>query len=152
MELFNASTVVTVGNGHSAVFWTSSWINGRTAKSIAPRLFAKCKRKEISVHKALIGNKWIEHLLPIATREELVEYVELLEAIHQIQLNNDIENAIRWRWTVDGEYTTSRAYKVQFTGTYSKLRLTPIWRARTEQKYRFFFFCLETASPQDFNG
>ena len=46
VELLNASTVVQVGNGKSAFFWTSSWISGKAAKSISPRLFAKCKIKK----------------------------------------------------------------------------------------------------------
>lgn len=41
-----ASTVVTIGNGKVASFWTSSWIGGGTAKTIAPSLFSKAKKKE----------------------------------------------------------------------------------------------------------
>ena len=95
MELFNASTMVEVGNGKSTIFWTSSWINGKAAKNIAPRLFAKCKRKKIKVDKALNNNKWIEHLLPISDTDELREYVDLWEAIHQIPINSEVEDNIR---------------------------------------------------------
>jgi hypothetical protein len=45
-ELFAASTVVTIGNGKFATFWTSSWIDGRAPKTIAPTLFLKAKRKK----------------------------------------------------------------------------------------------------------
>jgi hypothetical protein len=45
-DLFNASTIVTVGNGRTASFWSSSWINGTTAKRIAPSLFKKTPRKK----------------------------------------------------------------------------------------------------------
>jgi hypothetical protein len=51
-DLFAASTVVTVGDGTLARFWTSSWVDGRTPKSIAPALFKKSKRKNITVRKA----------------------------------------------------------------------------------------------------
>jgi hypothetical protein len=39
---------------------------------------------------------------------------------------------------MDGEYTTKSAYQIQFTGVFSKLKLTPIWKAKEEQKCQFF--------------
>jgi hypothetical protein len=134
--------VVEVGNEKSTFFWTSSWISGKAAKNIAPRLFAKCKRKKIKVDKALNNNKWIEHLLLIIDANELREYVDLWEVIHQIPINSEVEDNIRWRWTASGKYTTSSAYNMQFAGAYSKLRLTPIWKAQTEPRYKFFAWTL----------
>jgi hypothetical protein len=75
--LFAASTVVTIGDGKTASFWTSSWAQGRTPKSIAPTLFKKAKRKKITVQKALQGNKWISHICPITNEVEIQEYVLL---------------------------------------------------------------------------
>lgn len=49
---------------------------------------------------------------------------------------------ISWKWTADGEYSTSSAYQTQFVGVYSKMRLTPIWKARAEHKCRFFAWTL----------
>jgi hypothetical protein len=56
-DLFNASTIVTVGRGDKATFWHSSWINGQAPKYIAPTLFRKTKRKNIIVSKAMVQNK-----------------------------------------------------------------------------------------------
>jgi hypothetical protein len=49
VDLFNASTIVTIGNGKMADFWGSSWIEGQTPKNIAPKLYKKARRKNISV-------------------------------------------------------------------------------------------------------
>jgi hypothetical protein len=68
-ELFYASTTVTVGDGKMAPFWTSCWINGNMAKSIAPLLYAKSRRKKITVHQALKNEKWIDHIYPAARNE-----------------------------------------------------------------------------------
>jgi hypothetical protein len=46
-ELFCASTVVTIGDGKTAPFWCSNWINGTMAKSIAPLLYEKARRKKL---------------------------------------------------------------------------------------------------------
>ena len=137
-ELFYASTIVTIGDGKMAPFWTSCWINGNMAKSIAPLLYAKSRRKKITVHQALKSEKWIDHIYPPATSEEMTQFVRLWEAIREVARNETVEDTITWRWTMDGEYTTKSAYQIQFTGVLSKLKLTPIWKAKAEQKCRFF--------------
>lgn len=67
MTLFMESMVVALGDGKTAQFWTSSWIDGATAKNLTPSLFQKAKRKMISVRKALQDNRWILHIMPIQT-------------------------------------------------------------------------------------
>jgi hypothetical protein len=66
----------------------------------------------------------------------------LWEKVNDIRLVEDREDEIRWRWTNNGEYTTKSAYRVQFEGTYGKLKLMPIWRAAAEPKCRFFAWTL----------
>ena len=125
-ELFAASTIVTIGDGKFAKFWSSSWAQGQTLKNMAPTLFKKAKRKNITVQKALQDNKWLEHISPVFSPTELHEYVLLWNAVQQVQLDESREDSIVWRWTADGEYTTKGAYRIQFQGTFSKLKLTPV--------------------------
>jgi hypothetical protein len=141
-DLFAASTTVTIGDGKTANFWTSSWAHGQTLKNIAPTLFKKAKRKNVTVHKALQDNKWIGHICPILTPVELQEYILIWNVVQQSQLNESREDNIVWRWTANGDYTTQSAYRIQFQGTYSKLKLTPIWKAKAEAKCRFFAWTL----------
>ena len=141
-DLFAASTVVAIGNGQIAAFWTSSWAHGNTPKNLAPTLFKKAKRKKITVSQALKGNKWISHIRPILTEEEIKEYVLLWEEIQSIQLDNSREDTITWRWTSDGEYTAKSAYNIQFEGTFSKIGIIPIWKAKAEPKCIFFAWTL----------
>jgi hypothetical protein len=110
-DLFAASTVVTIGDGKTASFWT-----GRTSKSIAPTLFKKAKRKKITVQKALQGNKWISHISPITNEVEIQEYVLLWEEVHQVQLDGEREDNIVWRWTIDGEYSSKSAFAFSLKG------------------------------------
>jgi len=124
------------------LFWTSSWINGASAKTIAPSLFRKTHRKKISVQKALENSRWIDHIYPPNSHAEVSEFADLWEAIKDTQLIDNMEDNIRWRWTESGEYTTKSAYKIQFQGTFSKLRIMPIWKAKTEPKCRFFAWTL----------
>ena len=111
-DLFAASTVVTLGDGKTANFWSSSWLSGMTAKNVAPNLFKKAKRKRITVHKALQNNKWISHITPISSPTELNEYIRLWEMVQHSQLDTSREDSIIWRWTEDGEYTSKSAYHI----------------------------------------
>jgi hypothetical protein len=43
---------------------------------------------------------------------------------------------------VDGVYTTRSAYQIQFVGVFSRIKITPIWKAKAEQKCRFFAWTL----------
>jgi hypothetical protein len=47
-----------------------------------------------------------------------------------------------WRWTAIGQYNTSSAYKIQFTTNFCRFKISPIWKARTEPKCRFFAWSL----------
>lgn len=74
-DLFNASTIIKVGKGNKTSFWHSNWINGCAPKNIAPSLFIKATRKKITVQKATENNKWISHITPILTLQELNEFI-----------------------------------------------------------------------------
>jgi hypothetical protein len=141
-DLFNASTVMTVGNGKKALFWTSSWLNGTTAKLIAPSLYRKSKRKKFTVHQGLLNRKWIDHIFPPTSPEEVGEFIKLWEAIGAVPINDAVEDEVRWRWTTDGEYSTKSAYLIQFAGRFSKIKITAIWKAKAEAKCHFFAWTL----------
>jgi len=103
----------------------------------------KTKRRNVKVNKAVEENKWVDHVTPITTYQESVEFVALWEAIRGISLDSSREDTIRWRWTEDvGEYTIKSAYRIQFEGAFNKMRIMPIWKAKAEPKCRFFAWTL----------
>ena len=95
-NLFYASTVVTVGDGNTTPFWSSNWINGSMAKSIAPLLFEKTRRKKITVRQALTNNKWIDHIYPPTSQEEVRQFVRLWDELQGVVLNEAIQDDITW--------------------------------------------------------
>jgi hypothetical protein len=134
--------VVTIGDGKTVNFWTSSWVEGTSPKSIVPNLFRKSKRKKIMVQKALQDNRWVARIQRLQTVQELHEYAALWERLQETTLEENSEDTIHWRWIVDGEYTTKSAYNIQFVGSFSNLKLIPIWKAQAEPKCRFFAWTL----------
>jgi hypothetical protein len=141
-DLFNASTIVTAGKGDKASFWHSNWVNGQAPKYITPALFQKAKRKNITVSKAMVHNKWISHVSPIQSMDELREFVSLWERLAAVNRVEDAEDEIKWKWTPNGQYTTQSAYRIQFLGRRKKPALTPIWKAHAEPKCRIFAWIL----------
>lgn len=141
-DLFTASTIVTIGKGDKASFWHSSWINGQAPKYIAPTLFQKTKRKNVTLKKAMDENKWVSHIYPIQSFEEMQEFIGLWGVVNSIFRRDDAEDEIKWKWTPDGQYSTQSAYRIQFLGRHKKPALTPIWKAKAEPKCRIFAWIL----------
>ena len=53
---FAAATTVNVGNGRTARFWNSPWLNGLCPRDLAPGIFAISCNKNSSVQQALTNN------------------------------------------------------------------------------------------------
>jgi hypothetical protein len=61
--------------------------------------------------------------------------------LSQVQLTNE-EDKIIWRFKKDGCYTAQSAYNVQFIGAITEKRWGIFWKAKVEQKCRFFIWLL----------
>jgi hypothetical protein len=57
MALFNATTTVVIGDGNTASFWNSRWMEGQAPATLYPALFSHSRRKNRSVKEALTDNK-----------------------------------------------------------------------------------------------
>ena len=117
--LFNASTIVTIGNGAKAQFWHNSWLDGEAPRNLAPHLFELVRRKNRSVQQELQSNKWIRSLQgKITTATQVEEFVSLWLRIQNIHLQPHMQDSIAWKWTPDGVYSTQSAYRIQFQGSF----------------------------------
>lgn len=94
------------------------------------------------MHHGLQNNKWIDHIYPPSSQQEINEFIVLWEALAGTTLEAEVEDDITWKWTEDGEYSAKSAYLAQFQGRLSKIRVTPIWKAHAEGKCRFFAWTL----------
>ena len=115
LDLFNAATRVTIGNGAKASFWSSSWLHGAPPKDLAPLIFKASKRKNRMVQDALADNNWILDIAVDAfTADHMEQYVHLWELLSDIQLHPDTEDSITWSLTPNGCYSASPASKGLF--------------------------------------
>ena len=61
-HFFVAATTVTVGNGRTVRFWTSSWLGGLCPHDIAPCLYDLSRKKNSLVQQAMANNQWIANI------------------------------------------------------------------------------------------
>jgi mannosylglycoprotein endo-beta-mannosidase len=140
-HLFQLCTAVTVGNGKKTCFWKDRWLNGRAPQDIAPECFKLAWRKNHSVAAALSGRRWLRGLRRLCTTEGVRQFVDLWTQLSQVQLHS-AEDTITWRFSADGRYSAKSAYKVQFIGAIQDGQWNIIWRAKVENKCRFFSWLL----------
>ena len=144
MALFNAATVVTVGNGLKASFWQSSWIHGRPPANLCPLLYKHSRRNNRTVREAVMNGSWIGDIAYNLNHELLIEYFKLWTAIETagINLDDTSEDKITWTLESSGEYSAKSAYAVQFAGQISSNYPALIWNVWAPPKCKFFVWLL----------
>nr|XP_020170335.1 uncharacterized protein LOC109755864 [Aegilops tauschii subsp. strangulata] len=119
-DLFNASTMVTLGDGKTASFWDCSWTGARTLKMEFPELHKHSRRKNRTVHAALLNDTWIADLAHGNTQQLWPEVIRLNRWLisKNLNLNDQLQDTIRWKHTASRSFSTSSAYSCQFHGRF----------------------------------
>ncbi|XP_071680370.1 uncharacterized protein [Lolium perenne] len=139
LDLFDAATRVTIGNGAKASFWSSSWLHGTPPKDLAPLIFKASRRKNRTVQEALADHNWVADIAVDAfTAEHMEQYVHLWDLPSEVQLIPDTEDSITWSLTPNGCYSASSAYKVQFLAAFPCQFGKIVWKTWAPPKCRFF--------------
>jgi hypothetical protein len=136
--LFNASVRFHLGDGNKIKFWTDPWIDGQSLKDTVPFLFSLCARKNLTVAQALDNQRWTKHLRHELMPEALIEVVSLWEKTQHVNLQNDLEDSVTWRWTESGSYTAASAYAIQFEGAARRNYKEIIWSTDAPLRCRIF--------------
>jgi hypothetical protein len=88
--------------------WEAKWLNAAAPKELAPNLFKMARFKKRTVPAELHNNNWIKNLGEINNPVVLEEYILLYLALSTVVLS-DRRDQIVWRWTSNGQYTSSSA-------------------------------------------
>ena len=137
MDLFRASTTITLGDGNRCLFWHDSWHHGGSLRSCFPGLYKIATRKNRTVAQELHGANWTRGLQNITTTTQLQSFVLLWTEIQGVQLLPQ-PDTIMWNLTPSRTYTAASAYRCQFLGAHSPFDTDKIWKANAEPKCRFF--------------
>ena len=140
MDLFYASTTITIGNGAIAPFWDSPWLFGRKPKDVAPLIFECSTRKNWKVREALLEGAWIGKvkISTSFTLEHIRQFVHLWTLLRNVHLEEDRVDSVAWKHTTNGEYTTASAYRAQFLDIARTEMNKTIWKVWAPPKIKFF--------------
>jgi hypothetical protein len=136
-ELFKACTTITIENGRHTKFWLDRWLHGRNPIEIAPALFRLARRKHITVAQALDQGTWLRRLQRIETPVEVSQFIDLWLLLSNMQLTAQ-PDAIAWKITANGSFSTNSVYNFQFFGSYADHDWTRLWAAKAEGKCKMF--------------
>lgn len=75
----------------------------------------------MTVKDALYQRRWVRHITGARTAPVLYEYVLLWDKLESVQLRPLVGDRFIWRWTPDGTYSASSAYRSFFLGMSSLL-------------------------------
>lgn len=138
MQLFQACTQITIGNGQKIFFWKDNWLEGMCPKEIAPNLFWLARRKNKNLQTELDNNHWVYSFREIDNGEAIHELVQLGNLLSHIQLSPQNEDSIIWKRTSTGTYSAQSAYKFQFITYQQDHTFRANWKAQALPKQRFF--------------
>jgi hypothetical protein len=136
-QLFFCSTIISIGDGRNTPFGEARWLDGLAPKDLAPDLYQVARFKRRTMHTEMQNDSWIRNLQNISTTERMEEFILLFMAVSEVHLSNH-RDEIQWKWTIDGCYIVALAYDCQFLGTMSRFPTKYLWKAKAEQKCRFF--------------
>jgi hypothetical protein len=108
----------------------------------APNLFKAVGRRRLgrTVKDALSNRQWVRDITGARTGAVLLEYASLWATLENVQLRPLEADRFVWRWTTDGQYSVSSAYRAFFTGWMTLLGSRELWRANVPPKVKFFFW------------
>jgi hypothetical protein len=90
LGLFNAATVISIGDGRSTFFWTDRWLDGFCVRDISPMVFdaVGARKKRTTVAEALLNDNWVRLISGPLTMQLLVEFGRLCDCIDEVALSD----------------------------------------------------------------
>jgi hypothetical protein len=142
--LFAAATKVTVHNGISAKFWSSSWLRGGALALMFPALFQHARRKNRTIADTMRNDNWIVDVLCNITPTLLIQYTMLWILVDEVAFDpeDDNEDKIVWTRSFTGMYTAKLAFEIQFDGSSLSMFPVMIWRVWVPARCKFFSWLL----------
>jgi hypothetical protein len=146
--LFAVATRVTIHNGKTTKFWSSSWLQGCSLASMFPALFNHSRNKKWTVPEAMASDNWIRdmmHDMPESLSESLfMDYIQLWHLVADSSFNpmDQLDDEIVWTRTASGKYSAKSAYNIQFNGGTELEFPKAIWQVWAPSKCKFFTWLL----------
>jgi hypothetical protein len=132
--------VVILGDGERALFWKDRWLNGARVADLAPNLLALVASRKVSTRtvKEGLGGEWLRDCGPDLGHAAVAEFFLLWRVVGAARLVPERSDEFVWRWSVDGKFSVSSAYRAFFAGRVGAPTASQIWRSRAPYSCKFF--------------
>lgn len=120
-----------------AELWHTHWYQGMPIKELLPNLFKHSSGFKLTLQQAVLNNKWIACIKRNPSLQVLREYLQLWSITQDLQLDPTSADDIKWKWTTNGQYSATSAYKMLFQGLIHSNYRELIWASRTPLKCQF---------------
>ncbi|WVZ95337.1 hypothetical protein U9M48_041118 [Paspalum notatum var. saurae] len=139
-DLFRAGTEVILGDGNLALFWEDNWLDGMALDVLAPNLVPAVppRFRRRSVREGILNSSWVSDIKGPLNEVAIAEYVEVWERVRNVTLSTGVDDQFRWRWTLNGVYSSASAYQACFLGSTVFLGAKFLWKAKVPPKAKFF--------------
>jgi len=136
------STSLIIGDGASALLWTDHWAPVGPLCTFAPDPFAAISRvgKRRSVKDGLAMNRWARDIKGALTVQVICQFLRVWHKLQGVVLQPLQADRFVWKWSSDGKYSASSAYRAFFNGSTALLGAREIWQAKVPPKVKFFFW------------
>lgn len=122
-----ASISVSLGDGASALFWPMHGCTDARSEMLPRTSSGRCQDGSttgLSVKDALTDKHGVRDIMGPLTTEVLCDYVQVWELLESVHLDKAVSDRFVWKWSADGRYSASSAYRAFFIG------LTSLWGAK----------------------
>ena len=109
---------------------------------LGQRLFGAVadRAKKITVHDALVENRWISDIRGTLTINVLIEYLRLWEKLSGFELQAEVDDTHIWQFSASGHYSAKTAYEALITRAVQFKPRKRIWKSWAPGKYKFFMW------------
>jgi hypothetical protein len=141
LELFKAGSLIRLGDGKTAKFWTDAWLpGGKAVQELVPILFSFVRSSDITVAAALHNHRWVRDISGGLSTPAIAQYLHLWDVVEQVALNAGQPDEAIWRCSSNGDFSVSSAYSLFFIARTRFACAKPIWKSKAPMKCKFFMW------------
>ncbi|WVZ68362.1 LOW QUALITY PROTEIN: hypothetical protein U9M48_017311 [Paspalum notatum var. saurae] len=130
--LFQASVTFVVGDGRRTLFWTDSWINGKSVEDVAPALLGMVSKRirpsprrcPMGVGSGSLGGG--AH----------GSSDQLWDLIRDVSLSQS-QDRLLWRWSPNGQFN---AYRLLHEGSIHRPEIAIVWKTWAPLRVKLFLW------------
>ena len=72
----------------------------------------------------------------------LLDYLRIWGIVQEVHLDEGVQDRLVWRWTSDGNYSATSAYRALFAGSSRPLGAKELWKVNALGKVKHFLVAL----------